>query len=264
MRKKAFTHAYYINILGRLKQSGRNLCNIADFFTHGDHNAAFILRHDVDRWPQQSIRLAHLEHEHGIRSTYYFRATREGDFDTPVVKEIADLGHEVGYHYETYALCRGDRRMALDLFANNLKTFRQIAPCVTVSMHGSPLSSYDNLELLRDINLQDYGLVADATLSFSGLNVIYYTDTGGSWNTNDVLNRRDRIPSSTDIEPEDFLFESDAFTQLLHNYPVIIYMNTHPERWAHNSLNSFICRFRDMSVNLAKQFLIPATRYLRR
>lgn len=263
MGKKDFTHAYYINILNHLKQSGRSLFSIADFFTQDDHNAAVIVRHDVDRWPQQSIRLAHLEHEHGISASYYFRATPEGHFDVRAVREIAHLGHEVGYHYETYAVCLGDRKKALSLFDHNLKTFRQVAPCVTVSMHGSPLSTYDNLELLKGIDLREYGLAADATLSFSELNVIYYTDTGGSWNTNDILNRRDRIPSSTAIKPENFPFGSEAFTQLLQNYSIIIYMNIHPERWAHNSLNLIICHFRDTSVNLAKRFLIPVIRYLR-
>ncbi|HQE53375.1 MAG TPA: hypothetical protein PLD74_13545, partial [Prolixibacteraceae bacterium] len=59
------------------------------------------LRHDVDARPQNSLRLARLEHTLGIRGTYYFRIPHT--FQPSIIQEIASLGHEIGYHYETMA-----------------------------------------------------------------------------------------------------------------------------------------------------------------
>ena len=63
--------------------------------------AFVLLRHDVDARPQNALRMARLEHSLGIRGTYYFRMPHT--FDPPIIKEIAALGHETGYHYETMA-----------------------------------------------------------------------------------------------------------------------------------------------------------------
>ena len=64
-------------------------------------HAFVILRHDVDARPQNSLRLARLEHTLGIRGTYYFRIPHT--FQPSIIQEIASLGHEIGYHYETLA-----------------------------------------------------------------------------------------------------------------------------------------------------------------
>ena len=58
-----------------------------------------ILRHDVDLLPQNSLAFARIQHEMGIRGSYYFRAVPES-WDEDIIKEIHILGHEVGYHYE--------------------------------------------------------------------------------------------------------------------------------------------------------------------
>ena len=58
-----------------------------------------ILRHDVDRLPENSLETAKIEHDLGINGTYYFRIGPES-YDENIIKQIAGLGHEVGYHYE--------------------------------------------------------------------------------------------------------------------------------------------------------------------
>jgi hypothetical protein len=57
-----------------------------------------ILRHDVDQCPGSALRMAAIEAELEIRSTWYFRwRTARPD----VVSAIRDAGHTVGLHYET-------------------------------------------------------------------------------------------------------------------------------------------------------------------
>jgi hypothetical protein len=57
-----------------------------------------ILRHDVDQYPASALRMAAIEAELGLSSTWYFR-WRTANPD--VIAAIRAAGHEVGLHYET-------------------------------------------------------------------------------------------------------------------------------------------------------------------
>ncbi len=97
-----------------------------------------ILRHDVDRRPGNALKTARLEHDLGIPASYYFRAVPES-WDEAVIREIAGLGHEIGYHYENLSACKGDEGCAWEDFQANLAQLRDLAPVTTICMHGSPL-----------------------------------------------------------------------------------------------------------------------------
>ena len=56
-----------------------------------------VLRHDVDLLPGNSLRTARLEAEKRMSGIYYFRAVPES-WDEGIIREIAALGHEIGYH----------------------------------------------------------------------------------------------------------------------------------------------------------------------
>jgi hypothetical protein len=58
-----------------------------------------LLRHDVDRLPKNALKVAQLENRLGIQSVYFFRMVSHV-FKPEIIKQIASLGHEIGYHYE--------------------------------------------------------------------------------------------------------------------------------------------------------------------
>ena len=51
-----------------------------------------------------SLQTARMEKELDITGTYYFRMV-PGSYDEEVIKQIAGLGHEIGYHYEDISRC---------------------------------------------------------------------------------------------------------------------------------------------------------------
>jgi len=63
------------------------------------NSSLVILRHDVDRLPDNALRVAELEKRLGVRGSYYFRVVKQS-FDAGIIREIAAMGHEIGYHYE--------------------------------------------------------------------------------------------------------------------------------------------------------------------
>ena len=86
-----FTEKSYREFLERFK--GRFI----SFDTPGN---GIILRHDVDDCFEKSKRMAEIEYEFGIRSTYFILNTAPYWKLTSYVeyKRLQDLGHEIGWH----------------------------------------------------------------------------------------------------------------------------------------------------------------------
>lgn len=188
-----------------------------------------ILRHDVDARPQNSLRLARLEHSLGIMGTYYFRMVRQS-YDEIIIKEIASLGHEIGYHYETLATFgeKGTKRLsdeetkrharkrnrnkldneqqmlddAYHLFIVNLEKLREIVPIETICMHGSPLSPFDNRDIWKKYDYRKLGIIGEASMDVDFTKVAYYTDTGRRWDGAGVSIRDKVFPRLRDGKSE--------------------------------------------------------------
>jgi len=101
-------------------------------------------------------------------------------------------------------------------------------PVYTVSMHGSPLSRYDNRELIRKIDLEELGIVCEPYSVVEDLNLIYLTDVGRTWN-NSNINLRDKANSSIDKKYKSTFEIIDALQIKLKGKKLML--NIHPERW---------------------------------
>ena len=135
----------YTELLTKLIEKGYSFQTFSEFLK-SPKNKVIILRHDVDLLPQNSLRFAKIQSELSINGTYYFRAVPES-WDEDIIKEIADLGHEVGYHYENMDTCNGDIDKAWDDFRCHLDKLRELVEVKTICMHGSPRSKFDNKEI---------------------------------------------------------------------------------------------------------------------
>src|SRR3989304_3265080 len=141
-----------------------------------------ILRHDVDRIPDQAQKMAQIENEHGIISTYYFRTVKEV-FRPEIIHQIAGFGHEIGYHYEVLDKAKGDLKKAIKIFDEDLSEFRKITDVTTICMHGNPLTKWLNSDIWKEYNYNNYGIIGEAYLSIDYSNLSYFTDTGRAWNS---------------------------------------------------------------------------------
>ncbi|CEG13790.1 Polysaccharide deacetylase (fragment) [groundwater metagenome] len=138
-----------------------------------------ILRHDVDRMPENALKTAEVEHEFNLKSTYYFR-TNKSVFRKEIIEEIASLGHEIGYHYECMDKAGGDPEEAIIIFEDELKKFREIYDVKTICMHGNPLTKHDNRDLWNKYDYRKFGIIGEAYLSMKE-DVAYFSDTGRTW-----------------------------------------------------------------------------------
>lgn len=115
---------------------------------------SIVLRHDVDLLPYNSLAFAKLQTEKKIKGVYYFRAVPES-WNESVIREIASLGHEIGYHYECLTTTKGDLEKGIKDFETNLNALRKIVPVSTICMHGSPMSKHDSKDLWKKYNYRE-------------------------------------------------------------------------------------------------------------
>lgn len=220
-----FTLPAFEGLLVKLQKNGYNFITFEEYLDHPVKGKQVILRHDVDNYPQNSLDTAIIEHRLGIKGTYYFRIVKQSN-DPRVIKAIAELGHEIGYHYEDLALQRGNRERAIAEFEKNLEYFRTFYPVRTICMHGSPLSKWDNQALWETYDYKKYGITGTPYLEIDFNDFLYLTDTGRRWD-GEKVSVRDKVTSNYHF---DFKTTFDII-EAVPKLPDHIMITIHPQRW---------------------------------
>lgn len=114
----------YLEFLAKARARGFSFLRFEDFLPGRPTppERYIVLRHDVDFAPVHSLRMAELEHEAGVASTFFVLV--DGQFYNPLQKEIIEqlrqiraLGHEIGLHFAVSSAVESDigREVALRL-----------------------------------------------------------------------------------------------------------------------------------------------------
>src|SRR6266404_1823402 len=123
-----FTLNAYQGYLIAIKNKFPSILTFKEYFDNPNFFDHFcLIRHDVDRKPVNSVNMARIENSLGIKATYHFR-TRSYTLKESNIKEIHELGHEIGYHYECLSDTNGNIDAALLEFEKNLNRLRNIVP----------------------------------------------------------------------------------------------------------------------------------------
>lgn len=211
-----FTLAKYRELLGTLRGYGE-----------------IMLRHDVDKKPRNSLKTAVIERDMGWKTVYYFRSVPES-WNESIIREISAMGHEIGYHYESLATCKGNLEVAYCDFCDNLEKLRKLVPVTSICMHGSPTSRWDSRELWKHYNYHTLGIAFEPYLDTDFSQVFYLTDTGRRW---DGFNTsvRDKIPEFQEqwVKMGWTYHSTDDIINAVKNgsFPKKAMITTHPQRW---------------------------------
>lgn len=229
-----FTIEKYRELVQALKGAGYELMRYDEYCEGKRAERMAVMRHDVDRSVERARRLAEVEKEMGVRTSYYFRekfVLNNGDD----IKYIASLGHEVGYHYEDLVKEKGDVERAYARFVRNIEKMRQVADVRTITMHGSPMSKIDSKQIWRVYDYRNLGIVAEPQMDVDWNDMFYLTDTGRSWSG---VNRRDRVAERTLAwKAEGWVYKTtdDVIRAIKEDrFPQSVMITTHPQRWTDN------------------------------
>lgn len=189
-----FTISTYSRLIRAFLDDGYSFVTVREFLEKEPAGKVITLRHDVDEQPQNALKMAEVENGLGVKATYYFRRVPKSDHPD-IIRSIASMGHEIGYHYEDLSKMEGDMDKAIESFKTNLEYFRQYYSVKTVCMHGSSSSKYDNKDIWFHAKLSDFGLIGEPYISFDFDRIFYLTDTGYAWDGGKYA-VRDKVCSS--------------------------------------------------------------------
>ena len=255
-----FTLSSYRILIETLLSQGFNFSTFSDFLIKNIiviQKKTIILRHDVEQLYENALQFAIIQNQLGIVGTYFFRILQK-HFKKDIVKQIADLGHEIGYHYDDLTECNGDYDKAILRFEKNLNILREIAPVQTICMDGSPLSLYDNKDLWNHYDYRDYGVIGEPYYDIDFNEVFYLTDTGRRWD-GWKTSVRDKVPQQEKWNKEGLVFHSTndiIYAANQDKLPGKIMMTFHPQRW-HDRISPWLNEFVSQNAkNLIKYYLI--------
>lgn len=253
-----FTRKKYRHLLVSLQTAGYSFVTYSDYCQGVRPERFVILRHDVDLLPYHSLATAKIEKKLGIRAVYYFRAVPES-WDEAVIKDIASMEHEVGYHYESLTTCEGDVQKAYDDFRMNLERLRKLVSVSTICMHGSPRSPFDSKDIWKAYNYKTLDVIGEPYLSTDFSEMLYLTDTGRRWDGYKV-SVRDKIEGYQDewnAKGWSFHSTDDIILALNQNrLPNQLMITTHPQRWNAKIVNWCSELVLQSIKNCAKRMLI--------
>jgi hypothetical protein len=243
-----FTNTTYKTLIKAFKLQGFSFTTFTHYIEDQSSNPqilkssnCIILRHDVDARPHNSLVFARIQAEMGIKGTYYFRMVPQS-YSEGIIKEIVALGHEVGYHYETMDTCKGNVDKAYVEFCRNLDVFRKLTPVNTISMHGSPMSPYDNRVIWKKYDYKPLGIIAEPYFDIDFNKLYYITDTGRRWDGH-IYNVRDKATKENPVTNPDFLsLRYHSTFDIIEDvereqFPKQAMLNFHPQRWTDNPIS---------------------------
>ena len=137
-----FTYSAYKGLIRLLKDEGYMVTNYHDYSACKEETDIVILRHDIDSCVEKACKMAQLEEELGIRSTYFVLVTSEfyniaAKRNATMLREIHAMGHEIGLHFDEMCY-EGKGLDEMVIMAEKEKEILQNVieiPVTTVSMH---------------------------------------------------------------------------------------------------------------------------------
>jgi len=214
--QRDFTINKYKNLLSTFLKEGYKFITVEQVIRSNkflEADKVVVNRHDIDTKYDlpNAIEMARLEYNNNIKSSYYFRTVPE-TLNLKIIQQIADLGHEIGYHYEVMSFAKGNYQEAVKRFSRDLDILRQIYPVKTICQHGGAMGHYNTTSIQGLLKIgwdylrgrikrieyfpstvlwdkykfEDFELIGDAYLSLNFKKIKYFSDTGQRWDSFDT------------------------------------------------------------------------------
>lgn len=175
-----FTIKSYTELLTYFKQT-HNFTLFKEYDQLDTQNT-ILLRHDIDYSLKHAFEIAKMESELGVKSTYFLLFSSPfynmlDEENINLAKEIANLGHEIGLHYDVSVLLKGNSSNPQSLFEAEINILSNIIdhPIRTIAMHNPSISGDDIFRNTGYINTYSEQFVKG---------MAYFSDSCMAWRNN--------------------------------------------------------------------------------
>lgn len=203
----------------------------------GTERKYIILKHDVETNVSHALKLAQIEHDHGIHGSYYIQAyLLESKENIKMLSMIRDMGHEVSYHYDVLDANNGDYIKAEKEFDKWLNLFDSLGfKFKTICQHGNPVKKRigysSNRDFFRNEGIKSrHDNLVDIVVNYSEHILdpyIYISDAGYMW-------KHITEPETNDLNPKSEIIKIGNFHKLrayISKSDCSVILSTHPHRW---------------------------------
>jgi hypothetical protein len=173
-----FTHSKYRDLIRLAKKKWQ-----FSFYDQINWDSSFVLwRHDVDYSLNNSLKLAKIESEEGVKSTFFinphctFYNIFEGS-QRQIIREILRLGHQIGIHLDTKYY--EDISKELDLI-NILEEEASLIKSV-ITFKPNVFSFHNPTAKLMEFSKQNYGTFINCYSKKLSGEIGYCSDSNGYW-----------------------------------------------------------------------------------
>lgn len=151
-----------------------------------DHHVA-LLRHDVDFSPESALRMAEIENEIGVESTYFIQiSSRFYNFNEPQVlrifKKISKFNHDIGVHFDSSVL--------FDVTANKIEEKLELEKKILENAIEKKVKLFTlhNPTTIKNKHLfeSDYAGMHNASYDKALEDFKFCSDSNGVWKSNSI------------------------------------------------------------------------------
>ena len=183
MQLQNFTYSEYIELLNILKSNRVNLTFREWDKLNAKPNSFFLLRHDIDYSLTSALEMAKIENSIGIKATYFLLMSSNNynllsEEYCNIPKQLIELGHEVGLHYDVQAIYKRDKINFTEQLELEIDILSKLSnkKITSIAMHNPSIYGKDPFK-----NIANYINAYNEELT---QNISYYSDSCGAWRDN--------------------------------------------------------------------------------
>lgn len=174
-----FTITHYAEIVKLAKDMG------FEFILHKDKylpdRKDIIWRHDVEFSPDIALKMAEIEHELSIKSTYFFQMHSEfyntlERYMSNILYRIKDLGHHIGLHYDSHYYNVNDEETLERTLKQDKAYFEQV-----FNLKLDTFSFHETTPFILNCQKESYGGMLNVYSKKIKDNYQYCADSTGYW-----------------------------------------------------------------------------------
>ena len=192
LSKCDFSLRHYFEVLNNVKDNYDYIGPFTDLHTCKKKDSFIVLRHDVDISLGHALKIAQLESDYDIHSTFFillhspfYNALTKKNVE--IISKISSLGHEIGLHYDTDFLSKSlknaHQQIKYEASILGSITGKQI---VSVTQHNTTTAAKLNSKIVSGF--------LDAMHNVLTKNAVYISDSVQNWRKGCMCNHVGKIP----------------------------------------------------------------------